>query len=230
MKYIIANWKMNMDSLDISRWVGPFSKNFKEAKKDWKKRKIPEDRWPKIILCPSSIYIPPLSEISQRMGIEVGAQDVSIFEKGAHTGELGSFQIKNFCRYSIVGHSERQEPVEIVERKRDMCLKENITPIVCFVNPGDLIRLYKEGSIMAWEDPQNISKDGIYRAEDPEKITAIAKEIRKILPPKVPLIYGGSVNQKNAYSISRINELDGALIGNASLDSDVFVAIIRYYI
>lgn len=230
MKYIIANWKMNMDSLDISRWVGPFSKNFKEAKKDWKKRKIPEDRWPKIILCPSSIYIPPLSEISQRMGIEVGAQDVSIFEKGAHTGELGSFQIKNFCRYSIVGHSERQEPVEIVERKRDMCLKENITPIVCFVNPGDLIRLYKEGSIMAWENPQNISKDGIYRAEDPEKISAIAKEIRKILPPKVPLIYGGSVNQKNAYSISRINELDGALIGNASLDSDVFVAIIRYYI
>ncbi len=230
MKYIIANWKMNMDSLDISRWVGPFSKNFKEAKKDWKKRKIPEDRWPKIILCPSSIYIPPLSEISQRMGIDVGAQDVSIYEKGAHTGELGSFQIKNFCRYSIVGHSERQEPVEIVERKRDMCLKENITPIVCFVNPGDLIRLYKEGSIMAWENPQNISKDGIYRAEDPEKISAIAKEIRKILPPKVPLIYGGSVNQKNAYSISRINELDGALIGNASLDSDVFVAIIRYYI
>jgi triosephosphate isomerase len=230
MKYVIANWKMNMDSRDIAAWAGPFSKSYKKIKGQWKKRRIIEERWPKIVICPSTIYVPALCEISQKMGVEVGIQDISPFEKGAHTGENGAFQIKNFCKYAIVGHSERKEPVEVVIRKRDLCLKENITPIVCFVDPEDLIKLYKEGSIMAWEDPQNISKDGVYRSKDPANISAIAKEIRKILPPNTPLIYGGSVNEKNSPSISRINELDGVLIGNASLDSEIFAAIIRYYI
>jgi triosephosphate isomerase len=230
MKYVIANWKMNMDSKDISNWVGPFSKNYKKIKKQWKKRKIAEERWPKIILCPSSIYVPPICEISNTIGVETGVQDISPFEKGAHTGETGAFQIKNYCRYAIVGHSERKEPIEVVIRKRDLCLKEKITPIVCFVNPSDLVKLYKEGSIMAWEDPQNISKEGVYRAEDPAKISGIAKEIRKIIPPGTPLVYGGSVNERNIASISRIDELDGVLIGNASLDSEIFAAIIRYYI
>lgn len=230
MKYVIANWKMNMDSRSISEWVGPFSKNYKTIKKHWKKRQITEERRPKIIVCPSNIYVPAMCEISQRMGISIGVQDVSPFEKGAHTGEVGVFQIKNFIKYAIIGHSERKEPVEVVIRKRDLCLKEKITPIVCFVDPGDLIRLYKEGSIMAWENPQNISKDGIYRAEDPAKISEIAKEIRKIIPSEAPLIYGGSVNQKNTPTISRIEELDGVLIGNASLDSEIFAAIIRYYV
>ncbi|MBW6441918.1 triose-phosphate isomerase [Patescibacteria group bacterium] len=230
MKYVIANWKMNMDSRDLAKWSGSFSKKYKEIKKDWRKRKIMEERWPKIVLCPSMIYIPAMCEIAQKVGVQIGSQDVSPFERGAHTGETGSFQIKNFCRYSIVGHSERGEPIEVVERKRDTCFKEGVTPIVCFVNPGDLIRLYKPGAIMAWEDPQNISKDGVYRAEDPEKISAIAKEIRKILPHDAPIVYGGSVNEKNISSISRISELDGALIGNASLDSEIFAAIIRYYI
>jgi triosephosphate isomerase len=230
MKYVIANWKMNMDSKDISNWAGPFSKSYKSIKKQWKKRRIIEERWPKIIVCPSMVYVPAMCEISQKMGIEIGAQNISPFERGAYTGETGAFQVKTFCKYAIVGHSERKEPVEVVIRKRDLCLKERITPIVCFVDPGQLVKLYKEGSVMAWEDPQNISKDGVYRAEDPAKISAIAKEIRKILPPEATLIYGGSVNQKNAPSISRINELDGALIGNASLDSEIFATIIRYYV
>ena len=230
MKYVIANWKMNMDSKDLTRWSSSFSKKYKDIKKDWRKKKIIEERWPEIILCPSIVYIPAMSEISQKIGVQIGTQDASPFERGAYTGETGAYQIKNFCKYSIVGHSERRESLEVVERKRDMCLKEGVTPIVCFVNPGDLIRLYKDGVIMAWEDPQNISKDGVYRAEDPEKIAAIVKEIKKILPPNSSLIYGGSINEKNASSISRIKELDGVLIGNASLDSEIFAALIRYYV
>lgn len=230
MKYVIANWKLNMDSKDLSNWVGPFSKKYQNIKKDWKKRRIIEERWPKILLCPSLVYIPAVAEISQKMGVEVGAQDISPFEKGAHTGENGVFQIKNFCKYSIIGHSERQEHIEVVARKRDLCLKEKITPIVCFVNPGDLLKLYKEGCIMAWENPQNISVDGVYRSEDPAKISAIAQEIRKIVPPEARIIYGGSVNERNAFAISRISDLDGVLIGNASLDPEIFASIIRYYV
>ena len=230
MKYVIANWKLNMDSKDLANWVGPFSQKYKKIKKDWKKRRIIEERWPKVLLCPSLIYIPAVAEISQKMGVEVSAQDISPFEKGAHTGENGVFQIKNFCKYAIIGHSERQEHIEVVARKRDLCLKEKITPIVCFVNPADLLKLYKEGCIMAWENPQNISVDGVYRSEDPAKISAIAKEIRKIVPPEARIIYGGSVNERNASTISRISELDGVLIGNASLDPEIFSSIIRYYV
>jgi len=230
MKYVIANWKMNMDSKDLADWVGPFSRYYKKIKKDWKKRKIPEEKWPKIILCPSLVFVPAVCEISQKMGVETGVQDVSPFDRGPHTGETGAFQIKGFCRYAIIGHSERQEPVEVVARKRDVCLREGITPIICFVNPADLIKLYKEGCIMAWEDPQNISVNGVYRAEDPAKISAITDEIRKIIPPEAALIYGGSVNEKNASSISKINGLNGVLVGNASLDSEIFAAIIRYYV
>ena len=143
MKYVIANWKMNMDAKDLADWVGPFSRYYKKIKKDWKKRKIPEEKWPKIILCPSLIFVPAMREISQKMGVEIGVQDISPFERGPHTGETGAFQIKSFCRYAIIGHSERQEPVEVVARKRDVCLREGITPIICFVNPADLIKLYK---------------------------------------------------------------------------------------
>lgn len=228
MKIVIANWKMNMDSKDLANWVGPFSKKYKNIKKDWKKRRIIEERWPKILLCPSLIYIPAMAEISQKMGVEIGVQDVSPFERGAHTGETGAFQIKIFCKYAIIGHSERQEPVEVVARKRDMCLKEGITPIVCFVNPADLLKLYKNGCIMAWEDPQNISVGGVYKSEDPAKIFAIAQEMRKMVPPEAKIVYGGSVNERNISAISRINDLDGVLIGNASLDSEIFASIIRY--
>jgi len=83
---------------------------------------------------------------------------------------------------------------------------------------------------MAWEDPQNISINGVYRSEDPAKISAIAKEIRKIVPPEAKLIYGGSVNERNVAAISRISELDGVLVGNASLDPEIFATIIRYFV
>ncbi len=221
---------MNMGSKELAFWVSKFSKVRKDINKQLKKNKKDAKNTIKIILSPSTIYIPAICEISQKLGAEVCAQDVSLFEKGAYTGEIGAFQVKDFCKYAIVGHSERKENIETVIKKRDMCLSQGITPIVCFVNPNDLLKLHKDGVFMAWENPQNISKNGVYRAEDPAKISAIAKEIRKIIPAKTPLIYGGSVNEENIKEIAKIEEIDGVLVGNASLDSEIFAAIIRYYI
>jgi len=219
MKYIIANWKMNMTFEDLINWVAGFAQ--------FKGNLTPEV---KVILAPSFVHIPTVFELSQKTKFEVAAQDVSLEERGAHTGEAGAFQIKEFCKYAIVGHSERKESPEVVMEKRDECLKNGITPIVCFVNPEDLSRLYREGTIIAWEDPQNISKNGVYHAEDPEKIAGIAKEIRKMIPEGTPLIYGGSVNENNIKDIAKIQELDGVLVGNASLDPKTFASIISAYI
>lgn len=218
MKYIIANWKMNMGLEDIESWVSSFS--------DFKKYLRPDME---IVIAPSNIHIPLINEVFGKTGIRIGAQDISLEEKGAHTGENGAFQIKEFCKYSIVGHSERKEDKETVIKKRDVCLKEGITPIVCFVEPSNLSDLHKEGVIIAWENPKNISKEGVYNPENPEVIREIAKEIRKMIPPKTPLIYGGSVNETNIEAISKIDEIDGVLVGNASLDSKIFLDIIRCY-
>ena len=218
MKYIIANWKMNMTFEDLTNWIASFA--------EFKSCLTPEV---KVILAPSFVHIPTIFELSQKTNLKIAAQDVSVEERGAHTGEAGAFQIKEFCKYAIVGHSERKEILEVVMKKRDECLKNGITPIVCFVNPEDLPSLYKEGSIIAWEDPKNISKNGVYHAEDPKKIAGIAKEIRKIIPGDAILIYGGSVNENNITEIAKIPELDGVLVGNASLDPKTFASIIAAY-
>jgi len=217
MKYIIANWKENMGFEDLVSWVESFTGFIKHIS--------PEE----VILAPSFPFIPIVYELSKTSTIKIASQDISIDEKGAHTGEMGAFQLKEFCKYAIVGHSERKEDINTVVKKRDICLKEGITPIICFVNPIDLPKLYTEGVVVAWEDPQNISKDGVYNPKDPDTISQIAKEIRKIIPANTPLVYGGSVNEKNISDIAKIPELDGVLVGNASLDPKTFADIIGAY-
>ncbi len=217
-KYIIANWKENMGFSDLVSWVDGFSGFIKFI--------CPENE---VILAPSFPFLPIAYELSKICTIKLAAQDVSLKESGANTGETGVFQIKEFCKYAIIGHSERKEDIETVIKKRDLCLKEGIIPIVCFVNPQDLPRLYVEGVIIAWEDPKNISKDGVYSAEDPKKIAETAKGIRKIIPDTTPLVYGGSVNENNIAEIAKIPELSGVLVGNASLDPKTFADIIGAY-
>lgn len=225
MKYVVANWKMNMNLEKMTQWVEFFGRSevYKDNLLNKSKPRV------EIIIAPSLVHIPMIYEFSQNLGIKVCSQDVSAQEKGAHTGEVGAFQIRDFCRYTLVGHSERKENRDVVTEKRDRCLEEGVIPIVCFVNPEDLPYLHKKGVVVAWEDPENISKNGVYKPKDPETISKIAKEIRKIIPKETPLIYGGSVNENNIKGIVDINEIDGVLVGNASLDPKIFTDIIHFY-
>jgi len=218
MKYIIANWKMNMDLDSLIKWLASFSQ-FKKT----------QPRGVEVVVAPSFIHIPVVFELSKKIPIKLASQDVSLEERGSHTGECGAFQIKDFCKYAIIGHSERKENKEIIIKKRDLCFKEGIIPIVCFVKPENLPDFYKKGCLIAWEDPNNISVNGVYRAQSADQIREIAKEIRKILPKEASLIYGGSVNEGNIAEIAKIDDLDGVLVGNASLDSKSFANIIKTY-
>ena len=214
MKYFIANWKMNMGIKEVVAWVESYSRASSKIKNT------------KVIIAPSTPHLPLLSEVNQRLNFEISAQDVSAFEKGAHTGEIGTFQIKEFCKYSIVGHSERKESFDTVIAKRDFCLKEGITPIVCFVKTPDAPKLYKAGVILAWEDPSNISLNGTYRDKDPKEVAGGVAQIRSFLPEEAILIYGGSVNRENIKDLAKIQGIDGVLVGNASLDPNHFIDII----
>ena len=218
MKYVIANWKMNMNLEDLTRWVAGFS-----ALQSCITPQV------EVILAPSFVYIPAMAELSQKTQIKLSSQDVSLEEKGAHTGETGAFQIKEFCKYAIIGHSERKEKKDTVIKKRDISLIEGITPIICFVNSKDLKDLYSQNCIFVWEDPKNISKNGVYNAKSIPEIEKTVKEIRKKLPDQTILLYGGSVNESNIKEISKIEKLDGVLVGNASLDTKTFADIISAY-
>jgi triosephosphate isomerase len=207
MKYYIANWKMNMTGEDISVWIRSF-----KGEKDQT-----------IIIAPS---LPHLNLVKDA-GFVTCAQDISLFEKGAHTGENGAFQIKDYCKYCIIGHSEKQEDGQTVIKKRDLCLKEGIIPILCFVDVNDAAGFYKEGVIMAWEDPSNISVNGEYRPKDPKEIRTEINILKASLPDGAEIIYGGSVNRQNIGELVNIMGLSGVLVGNASLDPEHFYEICR---
>ncbi len=184
-----------------------------------------------IIVAPTFTYMPFATPYAEKAGFRLAAQDVSAEDKGAHTGETGAFQIRDFCKYGIVGHSERKEFPEFVAKKAKQCLQNDIVPIICFVDTSSLevYKNFSDTAIFAWEDPSNISKNGVYNPKDSAEIQEGANKIRAILKKDTPVLYGGSVNRDNVEEIARISELNGVLVGNASTDPDHFFDIITKY-
>ncbi len=217
MDYFIANWKMNMAVTNIGTWLSV-----------WKKLTTahPIPHKSKVIIAPSYIHLPLLINIE---AVNLAAQNVSEFEAGAYTGEVGLFQIRDFCKYAIVGHSELGEPHALVMRKAKKCIENNIIPIICFVNAHKVKDFYIENALLAWEDPENISKDGVYNPKPAADIENTVTKMKADLPQNTKIIYGGSVNTSDIQSLKKIENLDGVLVGSASLDADHFYTICTIY-
>lgn len=217
MKYVIANWKMKMDLASVEEWMEGFEGLFKLS--------------PNVVavIAPSFPHIHKVKELLFDPSIKIASQDVSANIKGSHTGEVGAFQLKDYCTHCIIGHSERAEDPALVAAKRDIALSHGLVPILCFTSPQQAKFFYKSGVILAWEDPQNISKDGKYREKPLEEIEESMEEIRKLLPEGAVLLYGGSVNKDNIGALSGIDGLDGVLVGQASLDPHHFWELIKAY-
>lgn len=210
MKYIIANWKMNMDSKSIKEWFDGFNLKTQET----------------VVIAPPSAYLAETKALLKN-GIKLAGQDVSQFEKGAHTGELGAYELKEFADYCIVGHSERHETTDVTLQKINECLTHKITPIVCFVDKSFLRQIPQiQSCLVCWEDPQNISQNGVYA---PKNILEIKTEVENIKNewPNITLLYGGSVNRQNIQELVNIDKLDGVLVGNASLEAAHFTEIVK---
>lgn len=206
---------MNLNKNDIIAWASTFNAAFEKPKNVT------------VILAPSAPY---LGEIAQNVkNVEVAAQDVSIYEKGAHTGDFGAFQIKDFCKYAIVGHSERAESLDLKNKKVEQCIAGKITPIICIASVAEF-ELYRDvPALLAWEDPNNISVQGQYRDAPIDAVKNTVREIRKVIGDKKPLIYGGSVNRQNVHDLANIDGLDGGLVGNASNDPLHFIELIKAF-
>lgn len=212
MKYFIANWKANKNLEEVLQWIDIFLKN-----------NFDHDQ-AKVVICPPNQLLYPLIEkVKKLKNIHLGSQDLSIFDNGSFTGEVTAKMLQEFVQYSIIGHSERRkyfnEKDDDIEKKIIQAQKYHIEPILCVRDERD--KIFPSVKIVAYEPVHAIGTG------QNEKLGRIFEMKQKLhLPAQIKFIYGGSVNKNNAAEYLSNKEIDGFLIGGASLDPIHFYQII----
>lgn len=221
--YIIVNWKSNKTIYQADRWFRTLNNSQLTINKEEKE----------VIICPSFTLLPFVKEsiIKSQLSIAVGAQDISPFDEGAYTGEANGKQIKEFADYVIIGHSERRnyfrEDEEVVNKKIFLADQYRITPIICVSNVSQIHNskfIIRNSNCMVAYEP--LFAIGSNTADTPENADQMAKNIKDILG-QIPVLYGGSVTSNNINSFTKMPNVDGALVGKASLDAMEFLEIIK---
>jgi triosephosphate isomerase len=200
-----------------------------------------------IAVCPPYPYLEQVAERLAGTSIAWGAQNVDEHGQGAYTGEVSAPMIKEFgCRYVIVGHSERRqlygERDPQVAAKFAAALAAGITPILCVgetleereagrteeVVARQLDAILKQAkfgnAVLAYEPVWAI---GTGRNATPEQAQAVHAFLRARVFPETRILYGGSVKAQNAAAIFAMADVDGGLIGGASLVANEFIEIVR---
>ncbi len=193
---------------------------------------------------------------AQQTNIHVGAQNVFYEDKGAYTGEVSATMLKSInTEYVIIGHSERRryfnETDEIVNKKAKKALENGLKPIICV---GETLEEKEQGkaievitnqvakalkdltikdlsnTIIAYEPIWAIGTGKTATKEDAESsIKSIREKIKSIFnTDDVSILYGGSVKPENAKELFSMPNIDGALVGGASLKADSFAGIVNY--
>ena len=194
-------------------------------------------------VCVPFPYLADMQEWLRATPVAWGAQNVSEHEKGAFTGETAASMLVEFgCRYAIVGHSERRqvyrETDAQVGAKYAAARKAGLTPIVCVgetleereagrteeVVGRQLEAVNFRGGVLAYEPVWAI---GTGRNATPEQAQAVHAFLRRKVSSDTVILYGGSVKPQNAAAIFAMPDVDGGLIGGASLVADDFLEILR---
>lgn len=210
-----------------------------------------------VVVCVPAIQIPAISEACKGSNIKVGAENMHWAEKGAFTGEISADMLKEYgVEYVIIGHSERRqyfgETDETVNKRTLAVLNAGMTPIVCV---GEMLAERENGTTEAVLDKQLTV--GLAGVEDIKKVVIayepvwaigtgktatdeqanetigyIRKKIGELFCPhcaqEVRIQYGGSMNAKNCKGLMAQPEIDGGLIGGASLKAPDFSTIVNY--
>lgn len=238
-KLIVANWKMNgrlTSGLMLAREI---------SEKALAAKPLPYD----IVLCPPYTLLWPVAETLMGTPVFLGAQNCNAANHGAYTGEVSAGMLADLgCRYVILGHSERRvqhnENDETIQKKINAAQLAGLTVILCV---GETVEQRSAGlaeKVVAKQVKNALLQDfnaaqlvvayepiwAIGTGEQPEMadIQLIHKAIRAALGSRggsVQVLYGGSVAPSNAKDILALPEVDGVLVGSASLNSDGFWAI-----
>ncbi|HEY7021574.1 MAG TPA: triose-phosphate isomerase [Ktedonobacterales bacterium] len=208
------------------------------------------------VLCPPAISIPYVQTLLADMPIKLGAQNMYFEEQGAYTGEISPLMLQGLCEYVILGHSERRgyfgETDELVNRKALSAFTHNLRPIVCVgerLEDRDANRTERVLTEQVRGSLANLPADrlaelvvayepvwaiGTGRAATPQDAYDAATLIRALLgemygteaAESVRVQYGGSVTAANVADFAALPEIDGSLVGGASLKPE-FVEIVR---
>lgn len=246
MKYLyVANWKMNMS----------FEKSITFCAQNYN-RLISLSATADIVICPSFIALKSIIEIFKNSIIAIGAQNCSQYAIGPYTGEIAAQSLKEIgVAYCIVGHSERRihygETSEVIAKKVVLLCENNIQPIICIgetemeCNQQKIFTVLTQQIeqcikiihnmpccanrvIIAYEPVWSIGTGIILKQEQLEKIfTWLAELLYAQLPNySIQLLYGGSVSSINVSQLKTIRQIDGFLVGGASLNFESFSKII----
>jgi triosephosphate isomerase len=239
---IAGNWKMNTTVSEAINLVKVMRKELDRVSNVDK------------VICPPFVSLVPIKELLKKSSIKLGAQNLYFAEKGAYTGEISPLMLADLCQFAIIGHSERRqyfnEAGKIINQKIVAALKVNLKPILCIgekleeneagkteevvaeqlqsalVGIDDL-----DGLIIAYEPVWAIGTGKAATGEQANRaISFIRSNIARLYNDKIAqetrILYGGSVNAANAAEFIRQPEIDGALVGGASLKATEFLSII----
>ncbi|WP_198266148.1 triose-phosphate isomerase [sulfur-oxidizing endosymbiont of Gigantopelta aegis] len=240
---VAGNWKMNGSRESVKELINGVVEGAKSL------------NGVEVAVCPPFIYIADVTAVAGGTNVSVGSQDVCTELKGAFTGETSIDMIKDFgCQYAIVGHSERRtlygETDDVVAEKFAVVKNSGIIPIFCI---GETLEEREGGiteevcarqidavfssqgddafadSVIAYEPVWAI---GTGKTASPEQAQSVHAFIRQhiakrnaVIAEKVQILYGGSMNPANAKELIGQTDIDGGLIGGASLKTEDFLAV-----
>lgn len=243
-KIVAGNWKMNGSIQQVTQLASEMKVLFNF------------DSAAQVVVIPPSIYIPLVKDSLGQGKIAVGAQNVYTKDFGAYTGELSAPMLKDFgCRYVLVGHSERRqyfhEDENFVAQKFHHAKDHGMIPVLCVgetlieresgrteqVIARQLLAVSARGKdcfsdcVVAYEPVWAIGTGQTATPEQAQKIhqfiRSLVREINDSDAKRLTLIYGGSVNENNAKALFSMPDIDGGLIGGASLNAKQFVDIVK---
>ena len=248
---IAGNWKMNLDHQQAIAFVQKLHWALRDAKHD--KGSVEIAVFPPF----TDLRTVQTLIDADKIPFELGAQDLSAHDSGAYTGEVsGAFVAKLACRYVIIGHSERRqnhhETDEVVAAKVQAALRHGLVPVICVGETSEDLEKFGASAVpvgqlqaalegvpagadivVAYEPVWAI---GSGQAATPQQAQDVCAKLRDVVAERLSgdaadrtrVLYGGSVKSSNIASFMREPDVDGALVGGASLVVDEFAAIIRY--
>ncbi|ODN42904.1 triose-phosphate isomerase [Piscirickettsia litoralis] len=240
---VMGNWKMNGCRSELTTLLQGVAQQVKPLSKVG------------VAVCPSFVYLDAISVMCEGTSVGLGAQDVSLHEQGAYTGEISAAMLKDLgCQYVLVGHSERRsyhaESNESVARKFVAAQTQGLTPVLCI---GETLEERQAGkmqdvvsaqvkaviehagvdafvkSVIAYEPVWAIGTGVAAEPSDVQNahgfLRSLLNDYGSKLAQNMQILYGGSVKASNATEILSQPDVDGGLVGGASLKVDEFVAI-----
>ncbi len=230
MRYLIGNWKSFNTLTQTNIWLEQFAKSYTRPKTNID-----------LIICAPFTNLAEANRLINELHLplQIGAQDVSPYPEGKHTGEITAQMLSELTRYCLVGHSERRrefgETSKVVAQKAHLLLANSLTPIICLDTP------YLEEQIKELLDLQlpltsclfvyePLAAIGTGKPADPDTAEFVASKISFLTESQCPILYGGSVTEENVAGFLDKQHLDGVLVGTDSLSVSSFVKLMHAFI